>query len=148
MASQTETTTAKRAGIFEHLDTVIVRVRHLDKARAWYEEKLELKPAFVHSDIVVFDTGGATSLTIWRMGEGEKLAPRHFQGCFSIFYPADLDAAYALLKDRGVEVGPFDSDGDTRWFSFHDPEGNRLGCACTRGMAANVSFRAQRGICL
>ncbi|MBO0160373.1 VOC family protein, partial [Vibrio parahaemolyticus] len=50
------------------IDTIIVRVSNIEVSRKWYQEKLDLKPIWDDPNLklVVFDTGGPTSLTIWQ----------------------------------------------------------------------------------
>jgi catechol 2,3-dioxygenase-like lactoylglutathione lyase family enzyme len=112
-------------GPFRHFDCVALRVQDLARSREWYEQKLGFTAEFAEGPIVIFGTGGPTRLTIYELQEGEEAVPKG-AGSFPIFYPEDLDAAYALLQERGVEVGPIGSSGNTRWFSFFDLDGNRL----------------------
>ena len=115
-----------RAGIFTRLDTVIVRVRDLVRAKAWYQEVLELTPRFETEFIVVFDTGGPTSLTIEYPGpEVEAQVVRSGAArSYPIFYADDIDSVHELLTLRGVKAGSVQVDGAVRYFAFEDLEGN------------------------
>lgn len=115
--------------MFTKLDTVIVRVGDLERARAWYEEKLAFRAAFTHdaSRIVVFDACGETSLTIWELGAGERKASGGEEASFPILYAEGIAAAHTALRERGVEVGEIEGEArGTQWFTLRDLEGNRL----------------------
>jgi catechol 2,3-dioxygenase-like lactoylglutathione lyase family enzyme len=129
-----------QAGIFTKLDTVIVRVRDLERARAWYDEKLGLKAAFIDDTekLAVLGTGGATSLTIYQLKPREKLVtpPLTFEaspggervaGTYPIFCADDIKTTYELLKSRGVMVEPeIHTGGGGQWFAFSDLDGNKM----------------------
>lgn len=115
--------------LFTKIDTVIMRVRNLEQARQWYEEKLGFKPGYVdeRERLVVFEIGGPTSLTIWEWKPGEAVPDTKQPSSFPIFYPEDVMEAHRTLAERGVDVGPIEGEpGSTQWFFFRDPDGNRM----------------------
>lgn len=119
---------------------MIVRVRDLEKARLWYEEKLGLKAAFIDETekLAVLGTGGTTRLTIYQLKPREKLVtpPLAFEGSaggervagtYPILCAEDIKATYELLKSRGVAVEPeIHSGGGGQWFAFADLDGNKM----------------------
>lgn len=115
---------------FTKVDTVIVRVPRLEQARKWYEENLGLQPAFVDTEkdrLVIFKTGGETSLTVYELKPGEEKSTGKTPASYPIFYAPDINAAHKHLTDRGVEVGPVQgTPGQTQWFSFWDLDRNQL----------------------
>jgi catechol 2,3-dioxygenase-like lactoylglutathione lyase family enzyme len=112
------------AGIFPRLDTVTILVKDLETAKQWYEEKLELNVAFMGGEqMVVFDTGGPTSLTLWKMN-GEDASGN--AGSFPIFYTDDACSHRDKLMERGVHCDELQQDTSSCFFSFYDPDGNRL----------------------
>jgi catechol 2,3-dioxygenase-like lactoylglutathione lyase family enzyme len=118
----------KRAGIFSRLDTVCLRVRDIQKSKAWYVEKLELSPVYVDDEakLVVFDLGGTSSFTIYQLQDNEKSAPAGTAGTFPIFLSESAEQSHKLLRERGVETDPIQEGTGVRFFSFYDPDGNRL----------------------
>lgn len=117
-----------KAGIFSRLDTVILRVRDLEKSKIWYEEKLGLTASYFDEKekLVIFDLGGTTSFTIWQLKQNEKLPPSDSAGTFPIFLSDDANATYQLLKSRNVAVKSVEESGGVRFFGFFDPDGNHL----------------------
>lgn len=115
------------AGIFNGLDTVLLRVRCLDEARAWYSEKLGLRETFLDEGerLAVFDLAG-TSLTLWELKAGESFPPLGHAGTYPIFSVGDARQTWALLRERGVAVGEVVEAGGVTFFTFLDPDGNNL----------------------
>lgn len=114
------------ARILSRLDTVLLRVRDLGAARAWYERRLGFSSIFADDaeGLVVFDTGGPTSLTLWAWKPGEEVVAG---SAFPIFAVDDADAVRGLLLERGVAAGEVEEGGGVRSFDFGDPDGNRIG---------------------
>ncbi|HSI31185.1 MAG TPA: VOC family protein [Miltoncostaeaceae bacterium] len=105
------------------------------RARAFYEQTLELP-------VVEEDLGGVT----FRCGEGTALLvyPSEFAGTnkatAAAFRVDDLDAVMSRLRERGVVFEDYDlpelktvdgvaTFGDSRGAFFTDPEGNIIGLA-------------------
>jgi catechol 2,3-dioxygenase-like lactoylglutathione lyase family enzyme len=111
------------------VDTVIVRVPDLEKARSWYEKKLGFQATYASDEerIVVFNVGSETSFTIFELKPGEKKESGKTQNSFPIFYAKDIAATHKELKERGVKVGTIQGkSGETEWFEFWDFDGNLL----------------------
>ena len=118
----------RQSGIFTKLDTVLLRVRDLDASRAWYERTLGLLAVYVDLEegLVIFGVGGTTSLTLWQLKPGEHLAPTGAAIPFPIFGSDDARQTHKLLSSRGVSVDPVQDGPGVRYFTFRDPDGNRL----------------------
>lgn len=115
--------------LFDHLDTIILRVRDLQQSRKWYEQTLELTPLYVdetNQRLVVFDLEGTTNLTIWQLKEDESLPANDAPGSYLIFHSRDVFHVRSVLTMRGVTVGSIDVGGGVISFPFYDPDGNRL----------------------
>lgn len=111
--------------MFTRLDTIIVRVRDLAAARAWYANALGLDAVFTDEteELAVLGMNG-TSLTLWQLKPDE--APPAGNGSYPIFGVADAAAAQARLRERGVATEPLQEGAGVRFFGFHDLDGNRL----------------------
>lgn len=107
------------------LDTVILRVRDIKKARAWYQQKLGFRPTYSDDDekLVVLDLQGTTSLTLWQLKEKEKLAA---SSTYPIFLAEDIQTAHENLASQRVKTEPVTENNGLRWFGFYDPDGNRM----------------------
>lgn len=117
------------AGLFSRIDTVILRVKNLKRARQWYEEVLELIPTYVGDgdhQIVVYKVGEETPLTIYQLQPDEVMPAKRFAISYPIFFAEDIVQVHAKLKSRGVDVGDIEDDGTVKFFGFRDTDGNRL----------------------
>ena len=116
--------------IFPKIDTVILRVRDLQKSRRWYEDKLGLVASFIgeKEPIVVFKIGNTpTSLTIYEVKKNEKPPIKgETKHSWPIFYSEDIKKSHETLRNKDVKVDAIEGDSESQWFSFYDPDGNRL----------------------
>ena len=115
--------------LFTRIDAVVLRVRDLAAARAWYTGTLGLTATYEDPalKLAVLDVAGGTSLTLWELGAGEGAAPGG--GGFPILGVDDAEAVHRRLTEMGVETGPVQGAAGARFFSFRDPDGNRLDVA-------------------
>lgn len=113
--------------VFNRVDTVILRVRDYEEALEWYRERLGLEPIHMDAEkgLAVLALGD-TSVTLWQLKAGEEPPAPEAAGSFPIFAVPDAKAARSELRKRGVDVGPLNRGGDVRFFTFRDPDGNRL----------------------
>jgi CspA family cold shock protein len=116
------------AGIFDALNMVVLRVRDLKSARAWYERVLELKVSEENSSgqTVVLDLGRGANLCLWQLGPDETPATTEIAAAFPNFRSGDVDGIHGKLDGLGVTVTPLKDSGGVKWFSFFDPDGNRI----------------------
>jgi catechol 2,3-dioxygenase-like lactoylglutathione lyase family enzyme len=124
--SATDSSYRSSMSLFSRIDTVIVRVRDVTRAVQWYTRTLGLPP--VYSDpaegLTVLGMEG-TSLTLWQMrpDEGEAEPSGH---SFPIFAVTDAVAAHRHLVEHGATVEALQEGPGVRFFTFRDPDGNRL----------------------
>lgn len=108
------------------IDTVIVRVSNIEKAKDWYTQILGL--AVMHHDeklnLVVLDTFGPTSLTIWETSDKIETNPQ--TTTYPIFKTIDAKLTLESLRDKKVEVSELISDHVVTYFTFYDIDGNVL----------------------
>jgi catechol 2,3-dioxygenase-like lactoylglutathione lyase family enzyme len=107
---------------------VVLRVRDLKSARAWYERVLELKVAEENSSgqTVVLDLGRGANLCLWQLGPDETPATTDIAASFPNFRSGDVEGIHGKLDGLGVTVTPLKDSGGVKWFSFYDPDGNRI----------------------
>lgn len=101
--------------------TVWYHVRDLDKARAFYRDKLGFTETFLDAD----DRWAKLERGAMEIGlaEGE---PQEDGGVAHVDVP-DIKAAAEELRNEGVEVGVvFELHGEMRLLDVFDPDGNRV----------------------
>ena len=115
--------------LFEALDTVVLRVRDVDAAKAWYQAKLglEVSREDMGERLVVLGQRGGTSLSLWELKRGESLLETlGVVGSFPVFAVRDARAAWEILREREVLVDPLREAGGVLSFEFRDLDGNKL----------------------
>ena len=114
--------------LFDQIDTFILRVTDYEAAVAWYAATLGLLASYTDpaERLAVLPLAHGTSLTLWQCKIGESAPDREASAAFPIFATPDAAAALAELKRRGVRAGSLVESAGTRYFSFQDPDGNRL----------------------
>ena len=110
------------AGIFRELHATVMPVRDLAKSLAWYRETLGLEPRrVVEGFLAVLGTGGPTNICLY-VPEDET----HRDGSFPNFRSDDIEATRSHLESCGVRCTEISGGGGVAFFTFHDPDGNRI----------------------
>jgi len=116
------------AGIFDALNMVVMRVKDLRVSKAWYERVLELHVSEENAagQTIVLDLGRGANLCLWQLGPDELLATAPTAAAFPNFRTGDVEGTHGKLEGLGVHVTPLRDTGGMKWFSFFDPDGNRI----------------------
>lgn len=116
------------AGIFDALNMVVMRVKDLRVSKAWYERVLELHVSEENAagQTIVLDLGRGANLCLWQLGPDETLATAPTAAAFPNFRTGDVEGTHGKLEGLGVHVTPLRDTGGMKWFSFYDPDGNRI----------------------
>jgi catechol 2,3-dioxygenase-like lactoylglutathione lyase family enzyme len=108
------------------LELVPLPVADVDRAKAFYSEKLGFVEDLDHSGegefrvVQLTPPGSACSVAV---GSGIiRTPPGSVQGLHLVV--ADIEAARAELSERGVEVGEVQDLGGVLYVPFSDPDGN------------------------
>ena len=48
-------------------------------------------------------------------------------GKYYNFIPQNIEETHKFLLEHNVKLGPIDEEGNTKFFTFYDPDGNPLG---------------------
>jgi predicted enzyme related to lactoylglutathione lyase len=103
---------------------VAIPVTDAERARKFYQETLELKPALTAADgtWIEYEIGATT------LGVGCHPAWKPARDGTSVAFEVDdIDATIARLKERGVEFEMDKFESPVCWMAvFHDPDGNRM----------------------
>lgn len=112
--------------LLQGIDTVMVRVSNIETSKDWYVRKLGLALLFEDANmkLIILDTNGPTSLTIWQTDR--ELSVNRNTASYPIFKTPDADALKRELLNRGIEVGEIIQDDYVKYFVFNDPDGNIL----------------------
>ena len=107
-------------------DNISVGVKDLDRAIAWYEEKLGLKRTPVKSEdfdaFLVFWKKDEIGLALCLIPPGQTTV--NVAG-HPILFTKTIEAAYEEFSSKGVNVERIQSDsGGNRFFRFRDLEDN------------------------
>jgi catechol 2,3-dioxygenase-like lactoylglutathione lyase family enzyme len=117
---------------FTGLDTVIIRVRDIAAATAWYVQRLGLEAIYEDDEqrlaVVEFvgdgdGVGAGSTLTLWQVENGETWTP---SGTYPIIATSDARAAHESLREAGVTVGDVQETPGVVFFRLSDPDGNTL----------------------
>jgi catechol 2,3-dioxygenase-like lactoylglutathione lyase family enzyme len=75
---------------------------------------------------VVLDLGRGANLCLWQLGTDEMLATAPTAAAFPNFRTGDVEGTHSKLEGLGVHVTPLRDNAGVKWFSFFDPDGNRI----------------------
>lgn len=108
------------------IDTIIVRVSDIAKAKQWYTGTLGLSIEWedLILKLIVLNTGGPTSLTVWQTEEAVTVAKEG--SAYPIFRTQDAAAAQAAMVAAGIVTDAVITDHAVTYFRFYDPDGNIL----------------------
>jgi catechol 2,3-dioxygenase-like lactoylglutathione lyase family enzyme len=114
--------------MFKKVDDVFFNVDDMEKAVAFYRDKLGLPVKYESADWVELDAGNVT-IALRRSGSGPEGRPELGvgEGATLVFEVEDLDATQAELQAQGVEfLGGIFEYGAVRLAAFEDLNGNVL----------------------
>jgi catechol 2,3-dioxygenase-like lactoylglutathione lyase family enzyme len=114
--------------MFKKVDDVFFNVDDMEKAVAFYRDKLGLPVKYESADWVELDAGNVT-IALRRFGSGPEGRPELGvgEGATLVFEVDDLEATQAELQAQGVEfLGGIFEYGAVRLAAFEDLNGNVL----------------------
>ncbi len=116
----------RKTKALQSIDTIIIRVSDIQKSKRWYVDNLDLSPVYEDNNInlLVLDTGGQVSLTLWQTDE--KIEVNKNTASYPIFRTENAASANEELKSKGINVSDVIDDGAVKYFTFFDPDGNVL----------------------
>jgi catechol 2,3-dioxygenase-like lactoylglutathione lyase family enzyme len=114
--------------MFKKVDDVFFNVDDMEKAKAFYRDKLGLAVRYEAADWVELDAGNVT-IALRRYGSGPEGRPELGvgEGATLVFEVDDIEATKAELEGNGVKFigGVFDY-GSVKLAAFEDLNGNVL----------------------
>lgn len=108
------------------IDTIIIRVKDIEVSKGWYKNKLGLTPVWedISLKLVVLDTKGPTSLTIWQTAQ--PIMIKKETTCYPIFRTQNIDELKEQFNKEGIQASEIIEDDHVRYLNFYDPDGNVL----------------------
>jgi len=105
---------------------IVVGVRDMEKALAWYEAFLDLVRQPTHENEayvgLAFHSRDIPVIELYCVPPGQT-----FVGKRPILFTKNLDKRHAELEDKLVRLTPIQSDsGGNRYFQFFDLDGNAI----------------------
>lgn len=114
--------------MFKKVDDVFFNVDDMQKAVAFYRDKLGLGVKYESADWVELDAGNVT-IALRRYGSGPEGRPELGvgEGATLVFQVEDIDAVKAELEGQGVKfIGGVFEYGSVKLAAFEDLNGNVL----------------------
>jgi catechol 2,3-dioxygenase-like lactoylglutathione lyase family enzyme len=114
--------------MFKKVDDVFFNVDDMEKAVAFYRDKLGLAVKYESADWVELDAGNVT-IALRRYGSGPEGRPELGvgEGATLVFEVEDIDAVKAELAGQGIKfIGGVFEYGSVKLAAFEDLNGNVL----------------------
>lgn len=110
---------------FTGIDTIILRVRDINAACAWYAQHLGGEQVYEDDEqrLAVIEFSGGSTLTLWQLTDGAEFVA---SSTYPILACGDAKAAHALLSANAVEVDALHETPGVIYFRFRDLDGNPL----------------------
>jgi catechol 2,3-dioxygenase-like lactoylglutathione lyase family enzyme len=124
---------AGEAGL-SRIGTIMLGVEDLDRSLVFYRDTLGLSVQFSSAEFAFLDAGGVALA----LRQTSNLPGPVELRTELVFHVDDIDAAYSLLRQRGVafRVEPRIVTGDQLAADFRDPDGHVLSIFGPRGGGA------------
>ena len=119
--------------LFKGLEGIFIPVKDPVESMIWYEEILGFKRIYHEEDAAVMKIDEQAQTVVCLVKAHEHLAMSFPDNSFGVgqyynFIPSGpIEDIYRSLKAMNVRTGALGGDGETRFFTFYDPDGNPLG---------------------
>ena len=110
---------------FSGIDTIIVRVRDINAACAWYATHLGGEQVYEDDDqrLAVIEFSSGSTITLWQIDDGAEFVA---SATYPILATSNARAAHAALSAQGVAVQAVHETPGVVYFRFTDLDGNPL----------------------
>ncbi|WP_446936876.1 VOC family protein [Lysinibacillus fusiformis] len=114
------------------VEAIFIPIKDPQLSAKWYEEKFGFKLLYIEEDAAVMKIA-ERSATVVCLVKTENHQPLHFPdnhfgvGKYYNFLSSSIEETYQSLVEQQVNVNPMGGEGQTRFFTFYDLDGNPLG---------------------
>lgn len=118
--------------LFQGMEGVFIPVKNPESSAKWYEEILGFQLIYLEEEAAVMKIG-EESQTVVCLVKTLNHKPMKFPennfgvGKYYNFISTNIEESHTLLVERNVKVNQIGGEGNTRFFTFYDPDGNPLG---------------------
>jgi len=119
--------------LLKGMEGVFIPVKDPELSANWYKEILGFELLYIEAEAAVMKIA-EQSQTVVCLVKTLNHQPMKFPsnrfgvGKYYNFIPQNsIEETHKFLLEQNVKVDPIDEEGDTKFFTFYDPDGNPLG---------------------
>jgi len=114
------------------VEGIFIPVKDPAASAKWYEEKLGFRLLFEEPEATVMKISETAPTVVCLVCTPDHQPMRFPDNDFGVgkyynFLAENIEKLHLELIGRGVAVNPIGGEGNTRFFTFFDPDGNPLG---------------------
>lgn len=118
--------------LFQGMEGVFIPVKNPESSAKWYEEILGFQLIYLEEEAAVMKIGEESQTVVCLVKtlnhQPMKFPENNFGvGKYYNFISTNIEESHTLLVERNVKVNQIGGEGNTRFFTFYDPDGNPLG---------------------
>lgn len=118
--------------LLKGVEGIFIPVKNPEVAARWYEEVLGFSLLYKDEEAAVMKIAESSQTVVCLVKtvnhESMKFPKNGFGvGKYYNFIPADIEETYNYLLEKKVRVDLIEGEGQTKFFTFYDPDGNPLG---------------------
>lgn len=118
--------------LFHGMEGVFIPVKNPESSAKWYEEILGFQLIYLEEEAAVMKIGEESQTVVCLVKtlnhQPMKFPENNFGvGKYYNFISTNIEESHTLLVERNVKVNQIGGEGNTRFFTFYDPDGNPLG---------------------
>jgi glyoxylase I family protein len=120
------------AALLNGMEGIFIPVKDSTLSAKWYEEKLGFKLVYREEEAAVMQIGEDTKTVVCLVKtpnhQPMKFPDNNFGvGKYYNFLTDNIDETYRMLTERDVKLNHISCEGEAKFFTFYDPDGNPLG---------------------
>ena len=118
--------------LLKGVEGIFIPVKDPKISANWYEEILGFKLLYIEEEAAVMKIA-EQSQTVVCLVKTLNHQPMTFPsndfgvGKYYNFIPQNIEETYKLLLEKNIKVNQINEEGNSKFFTFYDPDGNPLG---------------------